>query len=218
MSATGVLSVFRWLLIPRNTGSIRACSVRPAEASAVECGVVDAEALIITLRNASEGWLGSSCEERAASPQVVTFWGLAALDPSHPSQCQHCNKSQDYDQGRSFGWNACLISITFGFCHVAKTPPTPLLTHRNPRGKSPLKNAPSGAFGHASPASWSTTRLAIGIRCCLVTCPYLESVLRCCWAAAPGGLPKGMFLRGSIFSRLFQREQRVGGANAGKGK
>ena len=41
-------------------------------------------ALIITLRNASEGWLGSSCEERAASPQVVAFWGLAALDPSHP--------------------------------------------------------------------------------------------------------------------------------------
>jgi hypothetical protein len=54
------------------------------------------EALIITLRNASEGWLGSSCEERAASPQVVAFWGLAdqrcasvPVDPSHPSQCQH---------------------------------------------------------------------------------------------------------------------------------
>jgi len=28
----------------------------------------------------SDGWLGSS----AASPQEVTFWGLAALDPSHP--------------------------------------------------------------------------------------------------------------------------------------
>ena len=25
-----------------------------------------------------------------------------------------------------------------------------------------------------------------------------ESVLRCCWAAAPGGLPKGMFLRGCV--------------------
>ena len=44
-------------------------------------------ALIITLRNASEGWLGSSREERAASPQIVAFWGLAALDPSHPPQC-----------------------------------------------------------------------------------------------------------------------------------
>ena len=30
------------------------------------------------------GWLGSRCEERAASPQAVVFWGLAALDPSHP--------------------------------------------------------------------------------------------------------------------------------------
>ncbi len=29
------------------------------------------------------GWLGSRCEERAASPQTVMLWGLAALDPSH---------------------------------------------------------------------------------------------------------------------------------------
>ena len=37
------------------------------------------------------GWLGSRCEERAASPQAVGFWGLAdqrcasvPVDPSHP--------------------------------------------------------------------------------------------------------------------------------------
>ncbi len=30
------------------------------------------------------GWLGSRCEERAASPPGRCVLGLAALDPSHP--------------------------------------------------------------------------------------------------------------------------------------
>ncbi len=52
--------------------------------------------------------------------------------------------------GGSFGWNVGPISITFGFRHVARTPPETLLTHRNPRGKSRSKNAPCGASGDAS--------------------------------------------------------------------
>ncbi len=36
----------------------------------------------------AEGWLGSSCEERAASPQNSGILGLAALDPSDPSPLQ----------------------------------------------------------------------------------------------------------------------------------
>ena len=50
----------------------------------------------------------------------------------------------------SFGWMVDPISITFGFRHVAKTPPTTLLTHRHSGGKYLRKNAPFGASEDAT--------------------------------------------------------------------
>ncbi len=49
------------------------------------CGVMLRDDRRITV---ASGWLGSDCEERAGSPQIVCNWGLVArssqLDPSHP--------------------------------------------------------------------------------------------------------------------------------------